>query len=982
MFTKTNKQRKSVIITAILALIVLLAGLFCVFKDDKKTVSASADTGFYFEEGMALSTEVGNMQCRFTVNITQEMYDKLSVPADPPQKKWGITWVSADPNDYYLRVTRSDGYYIDYNIDPDYSLTSSWQLELDGDNLIAYLAFPIGSVFTYEYTYSCSYMKIYTASESHYGVNVMVKKFDTISTASNTVTRSAAYVANKVLENDAASYDDDQIEWLKTIAGLNTSSGNFDVTLKWQTLKDFGYIEETTELYSIDSRFILDGGVVYEAIKTINGKQLGDYDVEYEDKLGNRTILLARDYEYEYDEANHHGYLTIVYDEYKANEFAIRVKDNDELDGVNLYLYAYTTDIWREDGDEEDDVTSETDSLGTKWKLTFNYLDIISWCNNSVESWLFKIYKDPDNPNNNYSAINVDDSRVKEHITVTVGANELTVEFYEAYMDELKNLSITLNAEVVSNHELTMNVNYTQLLFDGNTIIDETVTDTYKIWWKDFVLLNSWGTFQETVYYTLVKNALNVSELGDEIYFISDNVVSECVYPGVRVWDEETKDYIYTSMPEYNLNVHYSYNTLFAVKDSVSGAVHFIDCTLNTLEYKFEDLKLTPPDGYRLAALESDDSLVDVDFAEDDAENASVKLKVNSKQKLIIPITATYSDKWYLDIVYLKPYKNTPFAVKTTETFEVGVNDYEDIENMKKADILALLGRDSMVVGNIADADAFAHAELTSSSTYTCTVTYGVASWRQVDYEGKGNELRIPLSSYADWCASFGEDWTIMYLNKVNEDKVYFEYTNEVEREDLYGFFSIAIFDRQVSNLNYYFANSGGDGSAIIYQKNEVKGDAVYKFFDNMRGKGVVTSFTGYVGMAFCELVNDNNKVQHSVAFYLDGTTKHGGITDNGSDDPNNTNSAFENATKDFFDKIGDGIKKGWKKFLKYVAIGLGCIVGGGIVIGVGVKLGKKFYRWATTDKPKPQATEQPKKQPTKKKKKKRSGSNKRKSKK
>lgn len=977
MFTKTNKQRKSVIITAILALIVLLAGLFCVFKDDKKTVSASADTGFYFEEGMALNVEPDNMHCRFIVNITLDMYGNLNQITDHDKFLWIDKYT---PNDYYLRITRSDGFYVDYHIDPAHSKMSAEQLVLSEDYTVetkAYLEFPFGTDFSTEYTYECSYRKYgttyvnqYTGQEMDYyeqGVTSVVEGLGLVDKTSNTVTRSVSYVASKVLEYDYDSYNDEQIEWFQYLAGSIPSDGKIPVILNYQYCEDYGYIVEKTKIFEVDSRFMYAGNAVFlEALKSMGYTDITKFNVSYADDFGGRIILQADDYTYEYQTSEERGVLTIVYRPFSYQNFALRLQDNDTDDGINAFAYIYAT------GDDVEYTGIEWEA-GETATLTFDYGKIGAWMEASYTNWLFDL---------TFDDIVIDNTRAP-HIEVVAGKDELTVSFDPAYEEELKNLSITILAEIEPDHEMTLNVTYQHLAFDGKTITDQWITEEYTVMFREYYFLLRWGEFQKSDYYKTVLSALEVDELGDEKYLIPKNVDGTTIEEGFSpsIQDDGTVSYLIPPVRE--IVVEYDEWVLFAITDALSGNVHFKSSyNRNSLFYNVEDLKLTPPDGYRLAALESDDSLVDVEFAEDDAENAEVKLKVNSGQKLIIPITATFSDKWYLDILYLKPYKNTPFAVKTTETFEVGVNDYEDIENMKKADILALLDRNSMVVANIADADAVAHAELTSSSTYTCTVTYGVASWKQVDYEGKGNELQIPLTSYADWCNTFGKDWTIMYLNRYDGER-YFEYTNEVEREDLYGFFSVAVFEEKVSNLNYYFANSGGDGSAIMFEEEEVKGDAVYRFFDNFRGKGVITSLVGHVGMAFCELVNDNNATYTSVHFYLDGTTKQGGIDRNNGGD---NDSAFENATEDFFDKMGDffddfsnGFKKFGKKILKYGAIGLGCIVGGGIVVGVGVKLGKKFYRWATTDKPKPQATEQPKKQPAKKKKKKRSGSNKRK---
>ncbi len=68
-----------------------------------------------------------------------------------------------------------------------------------------------------------------------------------------------------------------------------------------------------------------------------------------------------------------------------------------------------------------------------------------------------------------------------------------------------------------------------------------------------------------------------------------------------------------------------------------------------------------------------------------------------------------------------------------------------------------------------------------------------------------------------------------MFLNRT--DRHYFKYSNDVTRENLYGFFSVAVFKEQVSDLNFYFKNNTGDGCMTIFSQSEVRGSGVYKFF-------------------------------------------------------------------------------------------------------------------------------------------------------
>ena len=170
-------------------------------------------------------------------------------------------------------------------------------------------------------------------------------------------------------------------------------------------------------------------------------------------------------------------------------------------------------------------------------------------------------------------------------------------------------------------------------------------------------------------------------------------------------------------------------------------------------------------------------------------------------------------------------------------------------------------------------------------------------------------EIKIPLTSYAEWCKEYGQDWSILFLN--TPERHYFKYSNDVTRENLYGFFSVAVFKEQVSDLNYWFKNNTGDGCMTIFEGKQVSGSGVYKFFNNLTTKGVITSVLGYVGMSFCEIVNDDNAMYYSYFFYLDGTSDNAYLATNGADDAGDTGSAIGNAWEDFTDWAKDL----WDKF-------------------------------------------------------------------
>ena len=130
--------------------------------------------------------------------------------------------------------------------------------------------------------------------------------------------------------------------------------------------------------------------------------------------------------------------------------------------------------------------------------------------------------------------------------------------------------------------------------------------------------------------------------------------------------------------------------------------------------------------------------------------------------------------------------------------------------------------------------------------------------------------------------------------------------------------------------MNYWFKNNTGDGCMTIFEGKQVSGSGVYKFFDNLTTKGVITSVLGYVGMSFCEIVDDDNAMYYSYFFYLDGTSDNAYLATNGADDSDDTDSAIKNAFNDAkewlkktWDKLNGSNAMKWLKILGGAALGI-----------------------------------------------------------
>ena len=261
-----------------------------------------------------------------------------------------------------------------------------------------------------------------------------------------------------------------------------------------------------------------------------------------------------------------------------------------------------------------------------------------------------------------------------------------------------------------------------------------------------------------------------------------------------------------------------------------------------------------------------------------------------------------------------------------------------------------ILGLESLDILGLATVEEIA-VKFDGVSTYTVDLSYSHAALKQIDYDGNMLEIKIPLTSYAEWCKQYGQDWSILFLN--TPERKYFKYSNDVARENLYGFFSVAVFKEQVSDLNYWFKNNTGDGCMTIFEGKEVSGAGVYKFFDNLTEKGILMSALGYIGMSFCEIVDDDNAMYYSYFFYLDGTSDDAYLATNGADDSGDTGSAIGNAWEDFTDWIGETWdkltnSKGWEIFK--IVMGVVLVI---LVVVAVVALTYKLLTWSGVIKPK-----------------------------
>ena len=917
---RTKKFTKTILLM-ILAVICFIAGIFVVDKNKQEPLKASAASsvvGFYMESGMALKKTANEPYASLTVYVTSDMYAKLSAPTTTSTGLFGK--VKYHPSEYYLRVTQknSNGEVARqelYHIDPAYAELGARKLEFSSTTKTR-LDFTFSSDYATEYTYTCQFMH-YT---DNYDLPYVVPSLEPVSfiisnaianavkpkvlcvaaESSTSVTRSVQYVAKQVVKNETG-LTVDQKNWFNYLAGNTVANEQFTVNLKYKKVLSWGQIEEVTEQYNVPSIYAFSEEFVYSQVLSLCGADnITAFNAIYKDGYNSDGIiyLQADGYNYAFNDTTDTGVLTITYRDFNYSNFAIRLQDNDLTNNSNLFLYIRTADVSQDDA-------------GYTY-LTFRYSDIVEQCNSGL-GWVFDLGPENFVVSNPYA--------YSANILVHVANDYIKIQFKDAYENQLANVSITATAEIIPDYQTSVSIWYIKLsrASEKSVIRKSSEFINVDVMYSEYIKLCNFDYFKKSTFY----NQLCVEPI-EGIGSIGKQYCRPISIEGAH------------SGTDFTLTIGYEYTTLF--KFSVfqgygqSADLYYVACTKNSLVYDINDLGvIAPKSGKRIQDIEklSEQSwMTTVKFDESAANDFTITLNTSAKSADIIEFWVMYSSTWNLDIEYMETYKETPFAVKQVLHTEISVDKYNP-EKLTLKDVKAIMGRsDNMEVCGLVIPDSKVSVEYTSSSTYTVKLTYGLVSLSAIDYSGNAMEIRVPLTSFEDWCKTFGDDLSILYLNKDGEK--YFEYSNEIPREDLYGFFTVAVFEEQVSDLNYFFRNNTGKGNVVVFERRETVGSVVYQFFDNLRTKGPLLALTGHVGMAFCEIVNDSNKILHSSFIYLDASDAY--ISNGGADDKDDNDNALDNTIQDVTDSATKPLEEMTTSLLGMVKITTAVLLGVGTV--------------------------------------------------
>ena len=728
---------------------------------------------------------------------------------------------------------------------------------------------------------------------------------------------------------------------IQEILGIKPSAAEISVTLKYKELTDYATLTEKSYTFHLKSAYAQNKTLAvttlysltdFSNIADFNAVYTGDYWRDgYKYTTEQRIILQARDFEYSYNPTTEKGTLEVKYNDFQYKDLSLRVTNNDPANNLTIDYY-----------------TSEAVAGATSTTLTFRFADIEEQLHNSC-NWLFDFGKD-----------NIRISGKPEGVTTQLTDEALIVTFPNAKESELVNLSLIGVAEIIEDVEYTLTYDYAELTLNGTKISETWKTSAPIVKLYSEVVTCNYTNFMLD-YGDAVRAAVNPEFLDGAEHYIPTSIKKE-----YSAYDSETHT--------CKITVEYTYNTLFGITNNYDDEIIFKALDHSSLNYGGEYFVDSIPDGYRVERLTTEAAYKDkltIENAED-YRNAKIEVRTSTTAKEVLPVEVVFTDSWKMVVTYLENYIDygmkqgekdkdgkpvkACFAEKKVFSGSVKVKDVADIYHPTNAEMSKILGLENLDILGLATAERIS-VTFDGVSTYTAKLSYSYAALKQIDYNGNAKEIKIPLTSYADWCEEYGKEWSILFLNRT--DRHFFKYSNDVTRENLYGFFSVAVFKEQVSDLNFYFKNNTGDGCMTIFSQSEVRGSGMYKFFSSLSTKsgfmGILlgTPLISTMCMNLCELVDDDNAMYYSYFFYLDGTSENPYLSNGGADNADDTDSAIKNALNDAkewlkntWDKLNGSNAMKWLKILGGVALGILALTA--LIAGV-----YKILKWSGIIKPK-----------------------------
>lgn len=863
---------------------------------------------------------------------------------------WDYTWNSSSfyCSDYFSQSLTSAGDglrpYSLFNALKEADKTGTFNyIKCSDDNLDSpYISFDI--VFgknadnLYEYGYFACYYR-YNYVYYNYKTQSDFYSFNPYTYFENAILNALTYEEVKVAEKVLGTYRE----------------GNTTVTYDYLVMQDghFNKFETKTGSISIPSYLVPREDYVKERILAcdyVGGKGLAGFNANFvssagyemsndvlaqKETFGSRIIRQATGFDYSYksytDAIPATVSMNVTYTDYNYKDFFIRVSNINEDASNNLAVDFYPTEVVQ-------DV-----SFGViKYTLYFDFQKLFETFNNTMH-WAvledtFKIYYDSADVERGISV------REEEISDAIAGAKRLVVYVSDPFQSNLFGLEITAQVHITQPVELDATLFYCVL--DDNLSSSYSSVSIGKVWSNEIgevkaELLNKDGAYADKVYGSLKNETTGNFEYLKPIQ----------VYHSL---DLEAKT--------ISFQVYYETLPVLVIKNNINDDVLTRYIPDSIAVHTFEDFNVTLPEGYRVVNITCDSPYFMFETVNKDNPLKSTFV-VSGNRDGSYEIMLIFTDKWQVKINYLEQYKSSCFAVMKEFEGEIKVSDYEDIYALSGSDVSKILGQDVVVLNFNKKSVKIDKVNVTFNEgnlIYTIDLTYTPLSVKTMDSNGDSSELLVGLTPYSEWNEVFGKNWSIVYLAPH-----VFQYTNDVDTDKLYGFFSVVTFKEQITNFNSWFKEYTSDGCVTVFSNKEVKGSEWYKFLNNSGpmfaiGGGTVGFLVGHpltgaatgVGLKYslmsaAELANDENGTYYSYFFYLDGTSDKSYASHNGADNYADEDSAVKNKADDvaddvkvFFSGIWDKIKSFFSettvgKIIKWTAIILGGLIGLTVVIAI-----------------------------------------------
>lgn len=733
-----------------------------------------------------------------------------------------------------------------------------------------------------------------------------------------------AYLENDNVNYDGASTKTNVRVFQKALGYYFEDQTN--VTVKYKAFENGTFLEK-------EDNFLMDGLYLTSkkfAIRKVitNGmsKTFTDFNVVKTEKmrieenggtydaLTDARILLevdsANPYTYEYFNDNT-AVITLNYKPFSYKDLFLHVYHNDD---ENMPLY--TLDIYP--------IDVSTAQNGSVIKLTYSQSYISQILLNKLE-WLVEFNSADVNINNMPLFVS------KTDITKTVDGVDVPDGFVLSFPAERESelYGMTMNWVAVIKEDTEFRFTYTYVSVNDDLTIEyhESTPETRK--YSALTVRDADDFYDE---FKDVVDGDNLKPTGFLTPIATYNGVSRSWGTKIDEATQEPYDY-------YTVNFLYKFTTVIKTSNNVTSEFDYFVFNGTSLDKKASDFNFKIPSGYRVTGYSDlSNAFVISNFNKQYPGETKIYLDAArlNDEITVYELRATLSDKWPISIDYLKQFKSqitgkgSCFATMETFTGEIRVADY-DVYNLTAEDVDQIIyeatGESAQFIDfiniPIKIAENGVTVELkntTEGDVYFVTLDYTTTYIKGIESDGSYDYFNVALTKFSDWESYFGKDTSAWNLTALAPDV--FKYSDAVEHDKLYGFFSVMTFKEQVTNFDSWFKEYASGGAVTFFSQKEVKGDGFYKFLSENPRLGTVAG--SVIGLLFGhpvkgavagtalqfalrsagEWFNDANGTYYSYFFYLDGTNTKNYVAHNGADDYYDHESASSKKTTPILEMI------------------------------------------------------------------------------